>query len=289
MSSILDLVLSQYENSKGTSTSGNERMSEEERMKKYFTTILPKGQKTGEKRIRIIPTGDGTTPFKEVFLHEIKVGDNYMKLYDPAQDGKRSPLNEVREGLLMTGDLQDKELAKTYRSKKFYIVKVIDRDNEADGPKFWRFKHNFKNDGVFDKIAPLFKNRGDITDRNEGRDLTITLNVAKANNGNEYTTVTSIIPDDKSPLHSDSSIADEWINDELTWENVYSKKPEDYLVLVAEGKTPRYDKNVEKWVALEEKSEEGSYDMSGNHDVSNNQPNTTDPQNEEEEDDDLPF
>ena len=44
------------------------------------------------------------------------------------------------------------------------MVKLIDRDNEQDGVKFWRFKHNTKSEGVLDKIFPIFKNKGDITD-----------------------------------------------------------------------------------------------------------------------------
>ena len=65
---------------------------------------------------------------------------------------------------MSTGKESDKELAKQYKSRKFYIVKVIDRDNEGDGPKFWRFKHNYKNEGILDKIIPIWRNKGDITD-----------------------------------------------------------------------------------------------------------------------------
>jgi hypothetical protein len=73
--------------------------------------------------------------------------------------------------LLATGSEDDKVLARSYRAKKFYIVKVIDRENEQDGPKFWRFKHNYKGDGALDKIIPIIRSKGDITDVQEGRDL----------------------------------------------------------------------------------------------------------------------
>ncbi len=59
-----------------------------------------------------------------------------------------------------------------YKPRKFYIVKVIDRDNEQDGPKFWRFKHNYKQEGIFDKIIPIYKAKGDVADAEKGRDLT---------------------------------------------------------------------------------------------------------------------
>ena len=121
-----------------------------------------------------------------------------MKLYDPKQEGKRSPLNEVYQSLLDTGIESDKELAKNYRARKYYIVKVIDREHEDDGPKFWRFKHNSKSDGVLDKIFPIFKSRGDITDIINGRDLTLSLSIIKSGSGKEYTTISSIITEDPS-------------------------------------------------------------------------------------------
>jgi transcription initiation factor IIE alpha subunit len=32
-----------------------------------------------------------------------------------------------------------------------YIAKVIDRDND-EGVKFWRFNHDYRKEGIFDKI-----------------------------------------------------------------------------------------------------------------------------------------
>jgi hypothetical protein len=34
---------------------------------------------------------------------------------------------------------------------------------------------------------------------------------------------------------------DAWINDELTWNDVYSKKPVEYLEAIARGETPKWD------------------------------------------------
>ena len=280
MSSVIDAVLAQYEKNK-QSTNNSNKVSQEERLKKYFTTVLKPKEKTGEKRVRILPTSDGSSPFVEVYFHEIMVDGKPLKLYDPGKnDGLRSPLNEVSDSLLQTGDAGDKELSKTYRSKKFYIVKVIDRDNEQDGPKFWRFKHAFKNDGIFDKISPLFRNKGDITDVITGRDLTLSLAIAKSNNGKEYTTITSVIPEDIGPLHSDPEKVKEWVEDELTWSDVYSKKSEEYLELVALGEVPKWDENLKKFVS----GTTGEAPVGGD-----NTPDIIDPQASETEDDDLPF
>ena len=283
--STFDAVLAQYEKNKNNATSGNaNKVSQEDRMKKYFTTVLPKGSKGEERRIRILPTKDGSSPFVEVYFHEIQVDGKWVKLYDPKQEGKRSPLDEVRESLEMTGVQTDKELARTYRSRKFYIVKVIDRDHEQDGVKFWRFKHNHKGDGILDKVFPIFRNKGDITNPENGRDLILSLALTKAGTGKEYTTINSVIPEDAGSLHADSNVAQSWVTDELTWSDVYSKKPEDYLEMVANGEVPRWDSETKKFVSNSQAEETMSAPKTST-------PSTpvVDPQVDEEVDEYLPF
>ena len=280
--STFDAVLAQYEKNKNNATSGNaNKVSQEDRMKKYFTTVLPKGSKGEERRIRILPTKDGSSPFVEVYFHEVQVDGKWVKLYDPKQEGKRSPLHEVYEGLMMTGIDSDKELARTYRSRKFYIVKVIDRDHENDGVKFWRFKHNHKGDGIMDKVFPIFRNKGDITNSETGRDLILSLALTKSGNGKEYTTINSIIPEDAGPLNTDADVAKTWLDDELTWSDVYSKKGEDYLELVARGEAPRWDSDQKKYVSSSTSDEV----------IASPKPSTpvVDPQEDDDVDSELPF
>ena len=277
--STLEAVLAQYEKNK-QATSGTGAMSQEDRMKKYFTTVLPPGRRSEEKRIRILPAKDGS-PFVEVYFHEIQVNGDWVKLYDPKQEGKRSPLNEVYEGLMMTGVDSDKELARTYRSRKFYIVKVIDRDHENDGVKFWRFKHNHKGDGIMDKVFPIFRNKGDITNAETGRDLILSLALTKSGNGKEYTTINSIIPEDSGVLHTDADVAKTWLEDELTWSDVYAKKGEDYLELVARGEAPRWDSDQKRYVSSSTSDEVIASPKTSTPVV--------DPQEEDDIDGDLPF
>ena len=280
--STFDAVLAQYEKNKNNATSGNaNKVSQEDRMKKYFTTVLPKGSKGEERRIRILPTKDGSSPFVEAYFHEVQVDGKWVKLFDPKQEGKRSPLNEVYEGLMMTGVDSDKELARTYRSRKFYIVKVIDRDHENDGVKFWRFKHNHKGDGIMDKVFPIFRNKGDITNSETGRDLIHSLALTKSGNGKEYTTINSIIPEDAGVLHTDADVAKTWLEDELTWSDVYAKKGEDYLELVARGEAPRWDSDQKRYVSSSTSDEVIASPKSSTPVV--------DPQEEEDVDGDLPF
>jgi hypothetical protein len=275
----LDAVLAQYEKAKSGGSSAN-KMSQEDRMKKYFAAILTQNENSGQKRLRILPTPDGSSPFKEVWYHEVQVEGKWNKIYDPGKnDNERSPLTEIHDELMSTGKESDKELAKSYKPRKFYIVKVIDRDNEADGVKFWRFKHNYKNEGILDKIIPIWKAKGDITNPVNGRDLIIELAKAKTPKGATYTVIQTVMHDDPSPVHTDAETAKAWTEDPLTWADVYSKKPVEYLEAIARGETPRWSSDLGKYVygdstANEETIGGGSY---------------TDPQAEAEPDGDLPF
>jgi hypothetical protein len=282
--STLDSVLAQYEKSKQSGSSGSSKMTQEERMKKYFAAILTQNEKSAQKRIRILPTKDGSSPFVEAWFHEVQVGGQWNKLYDPAKnDNEKSPLNEVYEELSSTGKDSDKELAKQYKAKKFYIVKVIDRDKPEDGVKFWRFKHNYKNEGVLDKIIPIWKAKGDITDPEKGRDLIIELTKAKTPKGKDYTTIQTVMYDDPSPVSEDKETAKLWLADELSWRDVYSKKPTEYLEAIANGQTPRWD------------SDKGGYvygnDEQGEVTFGGSKPKSTyvDPQADADPDDEMPF
>lgn len=281
--SVLDSVLAQYEKNSTSSNSTKTNISQEDRLKKYFSAILQKNEKSASRRIRILPTKDGSSPFVEVWYHEIQVNGQWVKLYDPEKnDNDRSPLTEVYNELISTGKKEDKELASQYRSRLFYIVKVIDRDNEQDGVKFWRFKHNYKQEGVLDKILPIWKAKGDVTNAEKGRDLIIELTKAKTPQGKEYTVIQTIMYDDPQALHEDKSIMEGWIQDELTWNDVYSKKPVEYLEAVAVGETPMWSSELKKYV----------YGEAAEISLGGSKQETTpvvDPQANEEPSEDLPF
>jgi hypothetical protein len=277
----LEAILAQYEqSSKGGSSSSS--MSQDERMKKYFAAILKDNEKQGQKRLRILPTKDGSTPFKEVWFHEVQVDGKWQKFYDPGKnDNERSPLSEVCEELMSTGKDSDKELAKQYKPRKFYIVKLIDRDNEQDGVKFWRFKHNYKNEGILDKIIPIFRAKGDITDPEKGRDIILEMTKAKTPKGATYTVIQTVMYDDPSPVNEKKDIGKSWVDDELSWEDVYSKKPVEYLEAIARGETPKWDSDKGGYVYGNSTTSEQSYGGKSSKIV--------DPQADSEPDSEMPF
>ena len=293
----LDAILSQYE--KNTQNTKSNKISNEDRLKKYFTEKLQKGVKSATRTFRILPGKDGTSPFTEVYFYERQVNGKYEKIYcNKLNDGEHCPLYEAKEALLMEGSKKAKEMAREYTPRKYYVVKGIDRDNEDHGVKFWRFKHKYTGDGVMDKLMRLFKLKGDITDAREGRDIIITTN----RNDKGWSVVTSIMADDVTLLTSDKEKANDWFNNEETFRDVYSKKPVEYLEIVAKNMTPIWDSEQSKYVAEEEKEENETASleeeisfMREENNYSDNNENTTNDNGvettslDDNSGDDLPF
>jgi len=296
----LAAMLKQYE---GNSSSYAKNSSAKEYdLKNYFTTYLSEKQKTATKRIRVLPTSDGTTPFREIHGHKMQVDGEWKTFVCLKHEkGEDCPLCEAHEALRATGKDSDKELAKKYNAKKMYVVKIIDRDNEADGVKFWRFNHDYRKQGIYDKIyGVLTAIKQNITDPKTGRDLMIMI----ARDQNNRPVVQSISHMDPSPLSEDAEVSAEWLSDSRTWEDVYSVKPYDYLEIIVKGGTPTWDKEAKKFVDKASLTDKESDDL--DEELSLGTPNVkptvtaaaktttpvvkvTEPEDEEDENDDLPF
>jgi hypothetical protein len=76
-----------------------------------------------------------------------------------------------------------------------------------------------------------------------------------------------------------------WVEDELTWDGVYSKKPVEYLEAIARGETPRWDSDAGKYAYSN--TTEAEITMGGGN--SKPEPKTVDPQVNDEIDEELPF
>jgi hypothetical protein len=116
--SVLDSVLAQYEKNSTSTSSQKTNISQEDRLKKYFSAILQKNEKSASRRIRILPTKDGSSPFTEVWYHEIQVNGQWVKLYDPDKnDNERSPLQKF----IMNLFLQVKKKIKNWRHNIVHV------------------------------------------------------------------------------------------------------------------------------------------------------------------------
>jgi len=106
------------------------------------------------------------------------------------------------------------------------------------------------------------------------------LTKAKTPKGATYTVIQTIMYDDPAPVHEDKDLAKSWIEDELTWEDVYSKKPVEYLEAIARGETPRWDSEKGGYVYGDSTS--GEIMLGGDEAYVDQQVNA-------EVDEDLPF
>jgi len=89
--------------------------------------------------------------------------------------------------------------------------------------------------------------------------------------------------DDPCPIHEDKKVMKEWLEDELTWRDAYSKKPVEYLEAIARGEVPRWDS--EKGGYVYSNDEEATESFGGSSSSSNYE----DPQASSQVDEDLPF
>ena len=248
MSNVFEAMMKQYENSHNGRTSTTAKKYD---LKNYFSTYLPKGVNQETKQIRILPPDQGsTTPFTVLWGHKAQVEGEWKTF--PClkhEDGEPCPFCEARQALLSTGKDSDKELAKKYSPRMMYVVKIIDRNNESEGVKFWRFNHDYRKTGTMDKImGAISAVKHDITDVNEGRDLLI--NIARDQN-NRPVVQSITYPIESTPLSTDENTKNEWVSDTRTWRDVYSTRKYEYLAIVVGGETPVWDKEKEKYVSKE--------------------------------------
>jgi hypothetical protein len=150
-----------------------------------------------------------------------------------------------------------------FDAKKFYIVKGIDKNSTGDGVKFWRFKHNFKKQGIYDKLMPALQNfveqnQVDFADPFKGTDLIISVVDNQIPGSNRtFKDVSNIMARGSSPLVEDELIRNQWLSDDKTWRDVFkpASAPEltdsEFLDRVARGTDPYWDdsdSNNKKWV-----------------------------------------
>jgi len=253
--SSFDLMMQQYEQAHQKSKS-NSTFDE----KNYFNTYLKDGLKEYTFRVRLLPSPNSITPFDEVEIHSTQVNDGNgglknRKIICARKHGDGScPYCDKREDLYAEGSEETVAEAKTYGTRTFYNVRIIDRDNPEHGVKIWRFPKNFKKDGVYDKIMSLVKIlKKDISQplaKDGGRDIAVQVQLVPGNKG-EYPAVTSITHLDPSDLSDNEGVMEDWLKDPKTWKYVYSVKTKEYLQILLDGGVPYFDKESELYVSRE--------------------------------------
>lgn len=242
----------------------------------YLDLKLAPGEREKTVTVRLLPfSPEGGTSFHMVHTHFVKVNkevaqSGWKNMVCPTKNGinKPCPYCEVaaeahKKKLEETDPIKREALDKiefANRPTTMWVVRVIDRAHEEDGPKFFMFKHK-KSDGLYDKIINLIQRRAEkarakgedyfILNLVDGKDLEITIR----KNDQGKTTYEVVDSEDRTPLSENVELANKWINDTKKWEDLYPIKPYDYLSIVLNMQVPYYNKEQGKFVPKLSKEE----------------------------------
>lgn len=245
--------------------------------KNYLNTRIDDGETSKTITIRLLPMDLETgNPFVKVHYHNVKVpkelveaGKKPFKSYlclsknkdiDHSRYGNDCPYCELSKSAYEKANTETdptkkeewRKIANDNFARESVIARCIERGNEADGVKFWKFNLRQDKKDPYHAIINLYNQRKkegieNILDIYNGYDLTITFYDA------EPTPPPTII-DAKlsSPLSKDEEEMKKWIYDSKKWQDVFTPKSYDFLSLVSEMRVPWFDKAQNKWVDKEE-------------------------------------
>jgi len=173
----------------------------------------------GKNVIRVLPAVEGDEFYKEVYTH-YHVGADEKSVICAKTEERDCPICKELEKL-KKGSKTDKELADSMRSKKAYYLQIITPD-EPDVPKLYPAPQTvFK--GLLDII--LDPDYGDITDIEEGREITI------ERTGKGLSTKYSILPKPKvSSLDNWEELKETMVNF-ADWEYAKCKTDEEMMAI----------------------------------------------------------
>ena len=155
-----------------------------ELMRRKLATLRGEGNKgensvwfrpdEGDTDIRIVPTNDGD-PLKEMFFH-YNVGDHRGGVPCPKRNfGEQCPICEFASSLWREGtennDEESKKLAKSLFVRTRYFSPVVVRGREDEGIKVYGYGKTAYELLLGYILDPEY---GDVTDTNEGTDITLT-------------------------------------------------------------------------------------------------------------------
>ena len=145
-----------------------------------------------------------------------------------------------------------------WEAREYSIVRGIDKGMPKDGVKYWRFKDNFKNQGILDKLVPALKlfheqHGHNPTDVNSGCDLYINVVDSKMPNGNTFKDVSSVTAKNPTKLYEDDIVVKQWLSDQTTWRDVFKEasmtkvlESPEYLTRIVKGTDPYWDARDEE-------------------------------------------
>lgn len=192
----------------------------------------------GKQQVRIVPyKQQPDNPFIELYFH---YGINNRTYLSPVSFGRPDPICEFAEKLKRSGDKDDYRMGRSLMPKMRTFVPVIVRGEEAEGVKFWGFGKE-----VYQELLGVIADPdyGDITDQENGRDITIEF-LSAEEAGRSFPKTNIRVKPNTTPVSDDKTILESVENNQPDISDIYQELGYDEL-----------KDALEKWVSGE--SEEG--------------------------------
>ena len=183
----------------------------------------------GKHQVRVVPYKfSPENPFIELFFHYNINNKTYLS---PSSFGRPDPIVEFAEKLKRMGDKEDWKAAKKMEPKLRTFVPVIVKGEESEGVRFWGFGKTVYQELLGYIADPDY---GDITDVDNGRDITIEYTSAD-DAGTSYPVTTVRVKPNQTPLSEDSSVQTNFMENQTNITDIYSELSYDELKSVLEG------------------------------------------------------
>ena len=194
----------------------------------YSNTDYDKLQQGKNVRRVLWPKGDKDSFYSEGYIHFGLGADGKSVATCPKTWGSKEkcPICEYVEELQKSKSKEDKKLADDIKAKRRIYINVISRDDDEETPKVLPIGVTILK-GLLETICDA--DYGDITDPEEGRDVTIT------RKGQGMKTEYSVLPKPKSSEVSETQTPEE-IEEEMTdLDSLFVKKSYEELEAILNG------------------------------------------------------
>jgi hypothetical protein len=183
----------------------------------------------GKHTIRLVPYKfNKENPFIELYFHYNINNKTYLS---PISFGRPDPIVEFADKLKRMGDKEDWKAAKKMEPKLRTFVPVLVRGEEGEGVKFWGFGKTVYQEILGYMADPDY---GDITDPNEGRDITVEV-VSAEDSGTSYPVTTIRVKPKETPLAVSKEDTDKYLTSQKEITELYSELTYAELKNVLEG------------------------------------------------------
>ena len=214
----------------------------------YSNADYDKLQQGKNVRRVLWPKGDKDSFYSEGYIHFGLGADGKSVATCPKTWGSKEkcPICEYVEELQKSKSKEDKKLADDIKAKRRIYINVISRDDDEETPKVLPIGVTILK-GLLETICDA--DYGDITDPEEGRDVTIT------RKGQGMKTEYSVLPKPKSSEVSETQTPEE-IEEEMTdLDSLFVKKSYEELEAILNG-----EDDEESGESGDDEEEENSYD-----------------------------